>query len=179
MSPTRRQVAAGLLASPALLSARSGHAAGRPVTTPIDGGFEHLPADPLQAAPFEWRLYDIAGAGAELGDTGSGHDLAARTDGSTAGVIASQVLTLAPGSHTVGVDARSDDATAPEGFSWTLTCLGAKTTLPVAAAPTGGARWSAAWVVPAGCPAQWLQLRVRTTASGEGMSARFDNVVVR
>ncbi len=32
MSPTRRQIAAGLLATPAILSARQGHAAGRPVT---------------------------------------------------------------------------------------------------------------------------------------------------
>lgn len=119
----------------------------------FDAAFAELPA----SAPFNWTL--VAGSLGAADIRGGG--LAIDYYGRDSGVLASQLLVLAPGRYRFAftVDAGTTDNAARLG--WTIACAtGAKPVLANARIVAAAARRRLAtdFVVPAGCPAQTLAL---------------------
>ena len=111
--------------------------------------------------PFGWGLVSETSLGAErsLGPTLSYHAAAAQS-----GQVAAQLLGLVPGRY--GLATRTAAFTTGEAPYWSIVCAQAGGTelvrldQPVAV----GREAAAGFMVPAGCPAQWLTLSVRPGA---------------
>lgn len=104
-------------------------------------------------APFNWVLMSSGVGLAERGARGGLHVI---FYGREDGLLARQLLLLTPGRYRLSmtVTAKATDAHA---LSWSIRCDGSD--VPIAAIPlnvAGSHPWS--FAVPAGCPAQWLQL---------------------
>lgn len=98
---------------------------GRPAATAtvINGGFE----PPSNPAPFEWTLGPAVGIVPEImPDPVRKGDSALRVeyDGFSTGVVASQLLQLAPGQYRLTVEARADAGAVNERLRWVLGCYG-------------------------------------------------------
>jgi len=125
-----------------------------------DGDFAGAPGVP----PFNWRLGEGLGGGADLDHTGgpSAGALHARYDGYGTPELAEQLLVLAPGSYRFSGQARvSGDASG--ALAWTLTCAEDSgvvlARVPAPGAPDDWRAFSADLQVPeSGCAAQWLRL---------------------
>lgn len=114
-----------------------------------DGDF----AEGKAPTPFNWVLTSSGVGLAERGARGGLHVI---FYGREDGLLARQLLLLTPGRYRLSmtVTAKATDAHA---LSWSIRCDGSD--VPIAAIPldvAGSHPWS--FAVPAGCPAQWLQL---------------------
>jgi hypothetical protein len=124
------------------------------VAAPIfDAAFAKSPA----SAPFNWTL--VAGSiGAADIRNGS---LAIDYYGRDNGALASQLLVLAPGRYRFAFTVDPGKTDTASRLLWTIACTtGAKATLATVPVVAGAARRriAAELAVPAGCPAQLLQL---------------------
>lgn len=120
------------------------------------------------APPFDWTLYTGPAGVAEVGEQGG---LTVLHHGREPMVAARQLLRLPPARHVLR--ARATHPTGNSRFLWKLSCVGGK---PFAAIPLGAGR--AAFTVPAGCPAQWLELAAEPADSGQPSEARVNEVVI-
>lgn len=120
-----------------------------------DPDFKGLPGPP----PFNWTL--VTGK-VGTADRVSGGGLQVDYYGREPGVLARQLLTQKPGPQrlrvrTDGGDAKGDGSQ----LLWSVTCVGAQTplaTIPLVGITTSPRTFEAAYAVPAGCGAQWLEL---------------------
>ena len=164
---------AELVAEQQFALARRVREAFRPLSPVLaqDGDF----SDPALAFPFGWRLVQSGDVGAlrvRIGDR-SGLSLQSSPDG--AGPVATQLLTLAPGTYRLSTQTAQGIADPAALPFWTMTCAetgGAQIALldqPAQAAQTAAAEVA----VPADCPAQWLSLNLRPSdGSQSGQVAR-------
>lgn len=118
-----------------------------------DPGF----SSPGPPPPFNWSF---ATSGVGLAERQPGKRLHVIFYGSEDGVLATQLLTLAPGAYQLQMQLAGVPV-HPETFQWSLRCD--KSQSPVASigladAATHG--WT--FKVPANCPAQWLELSGRS-----------------
>jgi hypothetical protein len=114
-------------------------------------------SSPMAAPPFNWALTSST---VGLAERESGRRLHAIFYGSEDGVLASQLLLLPPGAYRLRMQLVGTP-THPEALSWSVRCD--KSSEPIAniAVDQAAARgWS--FVVPANCPAQWLELSGRS-----------------
>jgi hypothetical protein len=127
--------------------------------TPHNGGFEPAP----QGSPFTWSLGRGGGGEAVMapaGDARRGYALRAAPRREARAPWISQLLVLAPGTYVLSLDSRSEDAGAAP-MRWRLRCVGDNAELGGVGPLPGRTDWgvsSAAFTVPAGCPAQELAL---------------------
>jgi hypothetical protein len=143
-----KMVAAGDYSTARALWASVAHVRLSPSTLLYNGSFRDVEAPP----PFGWKL-----ASSNLGiadrQPGSLHVI---YYGEEDGVLASQLLLLAPGSYRLNTKLASDGV-HPELLSWSIRCDRSARPLSGASAEFAAKRgWS--FDIPAGCSAQWLEL---------------------
>ncbi len=102
--------------------------------------------------PFGWTL---ASGGAGLAEPASGGGLHVIYYGRDPFVAASQLLLLPAGRYVLQFEARATSGSI-NSVKWQLRC--ARGNQVVATAPAGPGAARASLAVPAGCPAQWLEL---------------------
>lgn len=148
-----------------------------------NGGFDDAEAP----HPFQWRLFQKAGIGAEIvADDLNPSNTALRVnyDGYAVGRIVEQLTTLPPGSHLFTADVRSEAGDPDARLAWTLTCVAggrAITSIPVVARDAAQSKWttlSGRFQVPEGCAAQWLTLETRGGDRRSPTVVWFDRVSV-
>jgi hypothetical protein len=154
--------------------------------TPVNPGFEDA-APP--SGPFEWNFGRVAGvdAGIRSLPDSRGHALRIEFQGQRSPFReVRQLLLLPPGTgYQLKWRSRLDGLQVARGLRWTLTCAdGAAETILVTEPSAGSSPWrqhTAAFDVPANCPAQWLvlELDARIAAETQAMgTAWFDDVEV-
>jgi hypothetical protein len=118
-----------------------------------DGAFRGEPGPP----PFGWTLASTGAGVAEISRGALEGQFFGREDVT----LASQLLMLRPGRHSlsfqVAGEARGDDG----GLSWRIQCTDSEATLteiPLSGTGAASRSLSATFNVPAGCEAQWLAL---------------------
>ncbi len=143
-------------------------------------------ADMTAPAPFQWQLYEEAGISAEIvADDLRPSNPALRVDynGYAAGVIASQLTSLGPGSYRFSTDVRLESGSPTARLTWTLACTtgDAIMSLPVelpAAAPGAWTGLPGRFEIPSGCPAQWLRLVTRADDRRSPTVVWFDRIAI-
>ncbi len=147
----------------------------------VNGGFD----DPEAPEPFQWRLDQTAGVVAEIvPDDLRPADPALRVeyDGFSRSRIAEQMMFLAPGGYRLTAEARAEAGDPGARLAWTVTCApGDLAILSAPSTPPGATAWkplSAAFTVPAACPAQWLRLETRGDDRRTPVVAWFDRIAV-
>ncbi len=132
-----------------------------------NGGFEagnRLP-------PFDWELYNEDGRAAVIQPHqtgGSGKSLFLYVDPDHPGVLARQLLLLAPGSYRLSVESGNIGRDEPERPQLRISCAAGTEGTPflnfhLPVSDEAGGRTRSDFTVPTGCSAQWLSL-----ASGPG-----------
>jgi hypothetical protein len=114
-----------------------------------DAGF----ADASSPPPFNWELTSSSVGVAEPEAGGQLHVI---FYGREDGLLAKQLMVLAPGRYRVSMAAAGELGNA-RALTWSVRCD--RTPTPIAAVPVdvaGSQSWS--FTVPAGCPAQWFEL---------------------
>jgi hypothetical protein len=104
--------------------------------------------------PFNWSLLSTASGLAEGQGGGRLHVIYYGRDNAT---LASQTITLAPGSYRLGfqVEGGGQD---PSSLSWKISCLPTKQVILAMALPAAGRPASGQLGVPGNCPAQLVEL---------------------
>lgn len=134
---------------------------------------------------FDWQLESGAQLGSEQAraERGQGQALRAYAASGMGGVVASQLLMLPPGTYEVSAAAGRVDGSEPARLAWQLVCAGgdgqafSEGDIPSLGQPTRSRlRFS---VPPSGCPAQWLQLVVKSDFGPGGVGGWVDSVSVR
>jgi tetratricopeptide (TPR) repeat protein len=156
------------------------------LATPTDGDFESAVTG---GAPFEWRIASAAGveAGIAPNPEGTGHGLRLAFTGSRQpyeGVR--QLLLLPPGrSYVLRWRSRLESLDTPRGLRWELRCTDESDRVLLDSPPERGTRgWQnheLRFVVPAGCPAQWLRLGFAARIASENQAvgaAWWDDVAI-
>lgn len=124
-------------------------------------------------APFDWSYASgVALAAAPTGATGGGLHYRANTG--EGGVVASQLITLAPGSYRLSTVGRGVSPNDDGGAVWSVRCAGAQAKVLAQLRVEGRVanqrtRTDLTFAVPSGCPTQWLDLTVRPTFSPGGV----------
>jgi len=108
---------------------------------------------PRPLPPFNWTL---SSSTAGLAERQRGGRLHAIFYGQEDGPLARQLLVLAPGVYRISMRLVSDPSEA-KALNWTVTCVGAHNPLAGAPLEVVAAR-GLVLQVPAGCPAQWIEL---------------------
>ena len=135
-------------------------------------------ADPGARYPFGWGLVSNASLGAERILSGSSSMLGYRAAPANSGQVAAQLLTLVPGKYALNVRTGLRGTGTPP--YWSVLCGDgsggelARVEQPLAANGTAGTTF----VVPAGCSAQWLTLRVRPAADAAEQSGAVASVSI-
>jgi hypothetical protein len=111
---------------------------------------------PAAPPPFNWVL---ASSPIGLAERQPGNRLHVIFYGQQDGVLASQLMLLAPGSYRLRMGGPSDAAHA-ELLGWSVRCD--KSSSPISTVSLDGAVRGWTFVVPANCPAQWLELSGRS-----------------
>jgi hypothetical protein len=121
-------------------------------TGPADGIFDPGFVDANAPPPFNWVL-----ASSTVGLAERRQGLHVIFYGQEDGVLASQLLLLAPGAYRLAMPVAGDTGHA-RSLVWTLTCAGSNAQIArFALDPSAAARgWT--FTVPTGCPAQRLEL---------------------
>ena len=155
-----------------------------PATTAItNGAFE----DPTAPAPFQWTLSQKSGAIADITDEAAGSEnsiLRVEYDGFSSATFAQQRTFLTPGRYRLRAKFRVESGDPSGRMAWTVACAGGPVvaSMPTPPQPEGRAGdWmesSAAFVVPAGCDSQIVDLRGAPRDSRTPMAAWFDDVSV-
>lgn len=113
-----------------------------------DSGFSQSAAPP----PFNWAL---TSSGVGLAERQHGDRLHVIFYGEQDGVLAAQLLLLAPGTYRLRV-AVSPGAVHPELLGWSVRCD--KSTAPISTVSLDRIARGWTFAIPANCPAQWLEL---------------------
>jgi hypothetical protein len=114
-------------------------------------------SSPTPPPPFNWSL---ASSTVGLAERQPGRRLHAIFYGSEDGVLASQLLLLAPGTYRLQMQLVGTP-NHPEALSWSVRCDKSAEPIASSAIDQAAARgWS--FAVPANCPAQWLELSGRS-----------------
>ncbi|WP_129793613.1 hypothetical protein [Sphingosinicella sp. CPCC 101087] len=120
-----------------------------------DAEFRALPGPP----PFNWDLELGSDGFAERDGSGGLH---VQYYGRGNAVLASQLLTLAPGTYEVGFDVEGEADGEHGQLAWTVTCHpggGRLVAVPITGVDFASRRLSGSFTVPAsGCLGQWLRL---------------------
>jgi hypothetical protein len=154
--------------------------------TPVNSHFEDQ-APP--SGPFEWNIGRVSGvdAGIHPLPDAEGHALRVEFQGKRSAFRdVRQLLVLPPGTgYQLKWRSRFDGLQAARGLRWTVTCADGASGVILATEPTAGSspwrQFTAAFNVPADCPAQWLSLELdaRIAAETQAMgTAWFDDVEV-
>lgn len=117
---------------------------------------------------FEWAVLPVPGASVSADSSrNSGNALIARTDGTAAGVLMRQRLTLSPGPHTLTYDGTMPSS-ATKSFGWQIRCVDGRIALGnIRQAPLLPAKFD----VPVNCDSQYIEFTVSsslTTDKNEG-----------
>jgi hypothetical protein len=122
-------------------------------------------ADASAHYPFGWGLVNDGSLTAERTPSGTSAVLSYRAEPAHSGQIAAQLLTLRPGRYTIATRTAADGS--GEAPYWTITCgeAGGAELVQLDQPLRAGAQVLSQFVVPAGCTAQWLTLRLRPSAS--------------
>lgn len=145
--------------------------AGAALADPELGGEDATP-------PFSWRLSSGRVGLAEFREGG----LEIYTYGRRSGVLAGQLLMLAPGKYRLASVVSSVDGRVPDGFSWRVVCMQksrALIDLRLSAFAADGTAPDADFVIPeTGCSAQYLRLTGGAGEQSRSQSARIENVTL-
>lgn len=135
-------------------------------------------------SPFDWTLSDEPALGVQQVTDGGGGVITFDAASDASGVGARQLLLLAPGRHVLtgrAYDTAEGGARLP---TFRLRCaevIGAETLgqveLPRAGAD--GARFQAAFTVPAGCRAQWLELAIAPSEEAMHVAGSVGELTLR
>ncbi|WP_375402491.1 tetratricopeptide repeat protein [uncultured Sphingomonas sp.] len=143
-----------------------------------DGAFRRIRTAPT---PFDWTLSDVPAL--SLGAVeDEGGMLRFSTTSGAGGLAARQLLLLTRGPHRLSAkayDVVAGDAERPE---LRVTCAGSAEPLaraPIGAADLRGSVVGAAFEVPGGCPAQWLELHVPAADGPTPVSGGIGRIAVR
>lgn len=126
-------------------------------------------ADGTHYEPFGWALTATADFDAVMGrDTMGRSGLAVTSTGAKRGVVASQLLSLPAGSYAFAGAVSSDTPQPRSVPRWTLSCAADDRALGEFLPRSAK---EARWIVPAGCPFQWLRLDLdaANTLTGEDL----------
>lgn len=155
---------------------------GRPPVEPAvaNGSFEDIAV----YDPFDWSLATEAGLSSLISaDENEKTDQALRVERRTGsgGLVAGQLVLLAPGHYTLSGRARAETNQSP-GLRWSLTCFEnpavALGQVP-SVATSSWKRFSTSVTVPAtGCSAQWLRLYALVDDSPEYRVVWFDDLAL-
>jgi hypothetical protein len=146
----------------------------------VDGGFDG--GDGPQ--PFTWELLTSPGVIPTLSEDDSRerrNALFVQSDGFHAAYVASQLLTLPPGSGTLSYSARLEAGESDPRLRWTITCVETPVQLVTVAVPpaTDWRRFRLDFIVPReGCTAQWLRLETTQGPRRTSIAAWVDDVAV-
>jgi hypothetical protein len=119
-----------------------------PALTVFDAGFTDTRSPP----PFNWNLVSSTVGLAEREPGGRLHVI---FYGQEDGVLASQLLVLAPGPYRLTMGVAGDQARL-RAMNWSLRCD--RSPKPFASVGLGAVVHGWTFTVPLGCPAQWLEL---------------------
>jgi hypothetical protein len=127
-------------------------------TQPTPGNLLYDPnfSSPEAPPPFNWAL---STSPVGLAERQPGNRLHVIFYGQQDGVLASQLMLLAPGSYRLRMG-RPSDAAHAELLGWSVRCD--KSTSPISTVSLDGAARGWTFVVPDNCPAQWLELSGRS-----------------
>lgn len=147
-----------------------------------NGGF----AETAAPEPFQWRLFQKAGIGAEIvADDLRPSNSALRVDydGYATGPIAEQLTSLPPGAYRFAAEIRTEAGHPETRLAWTLFCAtdgSAIVSMPagVAGAPNTWTTLSGRFEIPNTCPAQWLKLETRADDRRASTVVWFDRIVI-
>jgi hypothetical protein len=115
--------------------------------------------DPKALQPFNWAL---TSSGIGLAERESGGRLHVVFYGQEDGILATELLLLAPGEYRLSMQL-AGDASRAKVLNWSIWCDHADAPIASVAVDAAAARgWQ--FTVPGGCPAQWLKL---SGASGD------------
>jgi hypothetical protein len=116
--------------------------------TVYDSGFTDLKS----RAPFNWSLISST---AGLAEREAGGRLHVIFYGQDDGVLVQQLILLRPGAYRLTM-ALEGDLSRAQAMSWSVRCDGS--TKPFASIGLNAAARGWNFVIPAGCPAQWLEV---------------------
>lgn len=136
----------------------------------VDPGFESL----TLPAPFGWTLGSRTGLAEAIGRG----QLRATAFGRDEGVVAAQMLTLPGGRYRLSLQVREGSGD-PESLSWTVTCLPGLRILLRLPGQTSIGPIASEFEVPAGCPAQQLELVTSPNEFGRPATRTFDSLMLR
>ena len=154
-------------------------------------GLPHLVFDPHFAMtsdgsdvvpPFVWRVSSPAGVATGLDSENPRPALHVTTDGNAVGLVATQIVRIPPGRHSLTVSGRYGAPEAASGFRWTLICrndqLPTAPVSPVSGSAIGNAHFD--FVIPSDgtCPFQQLALQAQSARQPGQVEAWFDDVRV-
>jgi hypothetical protein len=165
-------------------SARRLYSLARPGTADAfvrNGGFSG-------AAPFstfEWAMVgegDLSADQINMAGAGDGNVLEVRAARGAGGIVAQQLLVLAPGRYRISERSGALSEARPADLYWRIVCVNRAnsvvTEIPIVRARAAGTA-APAWQVPAAdCPAQWLALAVRPGAAAADAGAWVDAVAI-
>jgi hypothetical protein len=146
------------------------HASG----TLYDPGFEHVMT--TGASPFEWGQFAVLGANARTEPQRDSNAMmfSVTTDGSAAGILLRQLLTLPPGEHIL--DYRGIiPANTRQAFGWKIRCFKGGTLLDTIGTSSPPYRFS----VPKDCQLQYIELHVTSSPSAAGSKVTFNRLNLR
>lgn len=127
-----------------------------------DPGFSR--ADPTKhATAFDWTWSDDGAIGVDIGPKPgfSGRALTVESTSPRETAFATQMTVLPAGSYTASWQARDSDGKPAADVVFSVSCdKGIPQNRKATLRDVQSARWDAAFTIPAGCPAQWLSLRI-------------------
>jgi hypothetical protein len=134
--------------------------------------------DPRALYPFGWGLVSEGSLGAERGLADGRPMLTYRATSSRTGQVAAQLLMLAPGRYALAT--RSAASVVGEAPMWAISCgqEGGSQLVRLEQPMAAGQSAGAGFVVPPGCPAQWLTLSVRPAAESQPQSGATASVTI-
>lgn len=135
-------------------------------------------ADPSAQYPFGWGLGSDSAMGAERSLGTNGPVLSYRAAAPRSGQVAAQLLTLSPGAYTLA----TKTAVAPTGKPpvWSIACGedGGPRLAELEQPSAAFGQATTAFVVPAGCQAQWLTLNIRPYSESNVQSGGIEWVAI-
>jgi len=136
-----------------------------------DGTFSDATPRPV---PFEWELTDQNELAAVRDDSSAGKVLRLRANTGAGGVVARQLVRLAPGSHTMSGTVADVDLPAGSLPYITVTCFTSQARLAsidLPTAPERGRRFDRGLTIPASrCSAQWVEIWLRASYGVGGVN---------